>query len=287
MRNTINALRVIYRQAEHEGEVVTNPTAGLSLPAVDKHAPSFVPADAVEALLAVLPVRDRAIWATAFYAGLRLGELRGLRCCDVDRSKRVIRVRNSEDAVAGTIDPKSEAGRRTVPIPGELANIMDKYDAYLEERLGRSLSEDERYFPGLPTGRFCPKSLVERADKCWEAAGLQPVRLHGARHTYASLMIDSGANAKELCTYMGHGSIKETFDRYGHLFPGNEAATAARLDAYLERARGARVPKVFPASRPRPRSPLPKRDTASDHSYFKTGRGWQPHSWIVRFLAAP
>jgi len=49
---------------------------------------------------------------------------------------------------------------------------------------------------------------------------------------------------------MGHGTIKETFDRYGHLFPGNEAATAARLDAYLaERATGARVPKGVPDER--------------------------------------
>jgi integrase len=49
-------------------------------------------------------------------------------------------------------------------------------------------------------------------------------------------MIAAGVNAKALSTYMGHGSITITFDRYGHLMPGNEAEAANLLDAYLARA---------------------------------------------------
>ena len=48
-------------------------------------------------------------------------------------------------------------------------------------------------------------------------------------------MIAAGVNAKALSTYMGHASITITLDRYGHLFPGNEAEAADLLDAYLER----------------------------------------------------
>jgi hypothetical protein len=43
------------------------------------------------------------------------------------------------------------------------------------------------------------------------------------------------AIAKQLCTLMGHASITQTLDRYGHLFPGSEGEAAAALDAYLER----------------------------------------------------
>ena len=57
-----------------------------------------------------------------------------------------------------------------------------------------------------------------------------------ARHTYASLMIAAGVNAKALSTYMGHANISITLDRYGHLMPGNEAGAATLLDAYLDRA---------------------------------------------------
>jgi integrase len=232
VRNTINAVRVIYRQAVRDGELSTNPTTGLELPAVDKHEPRFVAAKIVSAMLEALPIRDRAIWATAFYAGLRRGELWGVRRGNVDRGEGIIRVRHGEDAMEGRIDPKSDAGIRLVPIPGQLAEILDEYDAYLLDK-GRPLGEDDRYFPGERSDRFSHSALIERAQKHWTATDLEAVGLHDARHTYASLMIAAGVNAKALCTYMGHSSIQVTFDRYGHLFPGNEAEAAALLDAYL------------------------------------------------------
>lgn len=79
-------------------------------------------------------------------------------------------------------------------------------------------------------------SLYRRADRAWSAAGLADrLRLHQARHTYASFMIAAGVNAKALATFMGHSSIKVTFDLYGHLMPGTEAEAAALLDAFLDR----------------------------------------------------
>jgi len=72
-----------------------------------------------------------------------------------------------------------------------------------------------------------------------EAAGLDRITLHECRHTFASLMIAAGVNAKALSEYMGHANISITFDRYGHLMPGNEAEAAVLLDAYLARAKEA------------------------------------------------
>ncbi len=69
-------------------------------------------------------------------------------------------------------------------------------------------------------------------------AGLQPIGLHEARHTFASILIAAGVNAKALSTYLGHSSIQITLDRYGHLMPGNEDEAVALVDAYLERATG-------------------------------------------------
>jgi len=79
--------------------------------------------------------------------------------------------------------------------------------------------------------------MYRRADRAWEAQALGRLRLHQARHTYASFMIAAGVNAKALSSFMGHSSIKVTFDLYGHLMPGTEAEAAALLDTYL----GARV----------------------------------------------
>ncbi len=59
---------------------------------------------------------------------------------------------------------------------------------------------------------------------------------HECRHTFASLMIAAGVNAKALSTYMGHAQIAITRDRYGQLMPGNEDEPAALLDGYLARS---------------------------------------------------
>ena len=76
-----------------------------------------------------------------------------------------------------------------------------------------------------------------RAEKAWYTAGLTSITLHEARHTYASLLIAAGVSSKAVSTYMGHASITITLDRYGHLFPGNEAEAADLLDGYLAKQR--------------------------------------------------
>ena len=84
------------------------------------------------------------------------------------------------------------------------------------------------------TQPFSDSGYRTRASRVWTKAGLTPLGFHEARHTYASLMIASGANAKTISTMMGHSSITITLDLYGHLFPGAEAEAAAMLDAYLQ-----------------------------------------------------
>jgi len=85
-------------------------------------------------------------------------------------------------------------------------------------------------------------SVRARALGAWDKAEpkREPIGLHEARHTFASLMIAAGVNAKALATFMGHASITITLDRYGHLFPGSEDEAAELLDAYLERTQAAR-----------------------------------------------
>jgi Phage integrase family len=83
------------------------------------------------------------------------------------------------------------------------------------------------------------ENLQDRADTAWAKAGLERITPHECRHTFASLMIAAGVNAKALSTFMGHANISITLDRYGHLMPGSEAEAAGLLDAYLaaDRAR--------------------------------------------------
>jgi site-specific recombinase XerC len=62
----------------------------------------------------------------------------------------------------------------------------------------------------------------------------RPATPHACRHTFASLMIAAGVNAKALSTFIGHAKIGITLDRYGHLMPGSEAEAAGLLNVYLD-----------------------------------------------------
>jgi integrase len=77
--------------------------------------------------------------------------------------------------------------------------------------------------------------MIGRARTAWKAAELEPIGLHAARHTAASVMIAAGVNVKALSEFLGHSSITTTFDRYGHLLPGSLSEAATLLDAFLER----------------------------------------------------
>jgi integrase len=231
VRNSLMPLRAIYRQALALDEVAVNPTAGVQLPAVrGKRERIASPAEA-EQLIAALPQRDRAVWATAMYAGLRSGELQALTDELVDLDSNVLRVQWSWHPKKGRVAPKSRSGRRTVPVPAALRKHL------LEHRLARGRRGG--LFFGRPDGRpFSNQSLSQMATRHWRKARLEPIGLHECRHTFASLMIAAGVNAKALSTFLGHASVTITLDRYGHLFPGSEQEAAGLLDSDLERSVG-------------------------------------------------
>ena len=227
IRNSIKPLQAIYRRARSREGVTINPTHDLELPAArPKQVEIVAPAVAAQ-LLAAAPAEDRALWATALYAGLRYGELRALRWGAVDLAGGTIRVEESWDPKAGAIDPKTQTSRRTTPLPGLLRDFLIDHKLKADDDAAGALvfGADDRPFQAAV--------IYRRADRAWRNAGLGRLRLHQARHTYASFMIAAGVNAKALSSFMGHSSIKVTFDLYGHLMPGTEAEAAALLDGFL------------------------------------------------------
>lgn len=230
IRNALMPLRVIFRRAVEDGDLAVNPCARLRLPAVRGRRERIASPEEAQRLLAALPERDRPVWATALYAGLRHGELMALRWEDVDLAAGVIRVKRAYDAKSRVeVEPKSRAGRRTVPIVGALRDVLTDHKARQRRGDGIVFGSSE----GTP---FQPSSVWRRARAAWKSASLEPIGLHEARHTFASVLIASGVNAKAITAYMGHASIETTFDLYGKLMPGSEAEAAALVDSYLARA---------------------------------------------------
>jgi integrase len=198
VHNALDSLRCVYRRAIRQGIVAVDPCAGLELEkAAEREIRIPSPAEA-GALLDALPDEQRALWATAAYAGLRHGELRALRVSDIDLGDDG--VRRGWDDVEGEQPPKSEKSKRDVVLLDPLAPILR---AHLV-RTGRRGSDlvfgetAETPFPGTSTRR--------RAQSAWRAENrrresrdeppLQPLGFHDLRHVFASVLIASGANRR-------------------------------------------------------------------------------------------
>lgn len=248
VQNSLDPLRVIYRRAIRRDLVSTDPTKELELRRPSGRRERIASPDEARTLLDALPVEDRALWATALYGGLRRGELRALRWSDIDLEGRVIRVERGWDQEEGEQDGKSKAARRTVPIIGRLAPILAAH------KLATGRDGDALVFGAEAERSFDPSTIRRRALAAWgwrqgpnpkkrggprtvllrtRDDALEPIGLHEARHTFASLMIAAGCNAKALSKIMGHATIGITFDTYGHLMRGGEDEARERVDLYL------------------------------------------------------
>jgi hypothetical protein len=168
-------LRVIFRRARRQ--IPVNPTAGLEIVAARKKPRRIVAPDVAAKMIAALPVEDRALRATAFYAGLRNGELQALKVEDIELFEEgrwgLIHVRRGWDKVEGVQEPKSTAGVRSVPVCEQLYENLDEHLL----RLGWS--------EGLTFGRM---RLLRTATAASESGQRAPARTRSCSQATCSSM---------------------------------------------------------------------------------------------------
>jgi Phage integrase family len=108
----------------------------------------------------------------------------------VDLAAGLISVECSWDQKQGPVEPKSAAGFRRTPIAAVLRDYL------VQHRVTQDKDKRALVF-GLTDGApFSPSTVAQRAERAWRAGGLEPVTLHECRHTFATLMIAAGVNAK-------------------------------------------------------------------------------------------
>lgn len=205
-----------------------NPLVGVKPPRVEAEPMRFLTHGEVAVLADSIDPRYRSLVLVAAYSGLRAGELMALRRHHVDLLRRTIQVVEQVQHLDGQYaisPPKSSAGRRSVSLPRMVAEELDDHLRSLEEQ-----SADALVFPAPGGGYLVVQNFRKRT---WlpavKTAGLAPLRVHDFRHTCASLAIVAGADVKVLQRMLGHASAALTFDRYGHLLPGQAESVADRL----------------------------------------------------------
>ncbi|GAA1612417.1 hypothetical protein GCM10009733_005570 [Nonomuraea maheshkhaliensis] len=177
---------------------------------------------------AITPRYRLAVWL-GFGLGLREGEALGLTEARVEFLKRRIRI--EQQAQRGTlVELKTKASRRTLPVDdGVLAEIAGHMQRYSPGPEGVLITNRIRKIPRRSSFGDCWREAVEKA-------GLpKGTRFHDLRHYYASTLIAANLNPKSIQRRLGHATIAETFDTYGHLFPDDEDLGRGAIDAKIEK----------------------------------------------------
>jgi len=238
--NAIMPLRVIVRYARRHEGLIANPTEDLDLPEPGGRRERAETAAVAAELIEALPDNETALFACAFYAGLRRGELRALRVRHLrgldGQSVGVITVEHSWDDKDGEVAPKSKAGAREVPMPETLRRILVDYMA----RTGRT--GDDFIFGRTASSVFRSQTVANRTAKAWTAANVKrsaqgltplvPITLHECRHSYSSFLDAAGISEARADRYMGH-SNRTVAARYRHQLDGQLAEDAKTLERYL------------------------------------------------------
>jgi integrase len=200
----------------------------------------------VTALAQAIDPRFRALVLVAAYAGLRWGELVGLRVKRVDLLHQRITVAEQATEIDGHFTwgpPKTEAGRRTVTLSAVAAAALVEHLATYSQP-----GPDGLVFTSTEGGLLRRSNFNRRVWRpATRAVGVEGLRFHDLRHTSATLSIAAGASTRELMARMGHSSSAAAL-RYQHVMAGRDAAIAAALDALIEAASAlAETPPAAPS----------------------------------------
>lgn len=189
--------------------------------------------------------RFKVICNTLLASACRINELLALEIHDLDIETNEIVVNktlmwkraNKKLGLKGEMvckpTPKTDAGNRRIPVPNEiivtLVNFHNEMNAYFEKH---GLPKSDLIFPTIYGNYMCDRNERATLKKRLSSLGLPDYGFHLFRHTHASLMLNAGANWKELQIRMGHKSITTTMDTYAELAPKQKFRA---VDIYLDK----------------------------------------------------
>lgn len=257
----LRALSAILANAQDIGAVGQNVAAGIKATKSKREGrdkPRITPPDRsdLKKMIAACSDNERPFMLTAILTGLRSSELRGLRWQDIDLAAGTITVCQRADQWGEIGPPKSEAGKRTIPVPPELVSELKKWKLRSpHSKLGLAFPSTtgtpqrhnnllrRTYFPlqvraGLGVPKIDSKGEVVRLPKKDDDGQVIPGEdgeivltgkygFHELRHAAASGWIANNIDLKRLQVWLGHATIQMTMDVYGHLL--NDAQKDAEL----------------------------------------------------------
>ena len=155
-----------------------------------------------------------------FWSGVRRGELLALRPSDFDFEKNSLSVSRNVvfiNSRAYLSSLKTDRSERQINIPDFLADMVKKYIQTQDIR------DNEFLF------YYLPSYLMEKIRLYSIKAGLKPIKIHGFRHSHASLLIEQGISPLLIAQRLGHKDVTTTLKYYAHLYPNKQKKLAKKL----------------------------------------------------------
>lgn len=205
------SLKGFFRYLLKERHIGRDPLSLFATPKQEKPLPVFLSIDDIFRLLGnlqgvdVLEIRDRAILEVLYSTGVRVSELVGLNWGDIDFRLGILRVLGKGSK------------ERIVPV-GEVAlQALRDYGVEHGKRWGRAAKGEAAVFLNRLGGRMTTRSVARAVEKHLRGTGI-PVRVgpHGLRHTFATHLLNNGADLRVIQELLGHASLSTT-QRYTHV----------------------------------------------------------------------
>ena len=202
------SIRSFFKFLIREGELVANPFEMLRTPKQDKKLPHFLSITEVDVLLktpdssTVIGLRDMAIMETLYSTGIRVSELVGLD-------------EGSIDFIAGMIKVQGKGKKeRLVPIGSPATKAINKYidsKSMSKKKEEKSVSRSETLFLNKYGGRLTARSVARSLDKYLKVSGINLLTSpHTFRHSFATHLLDKGADLRSVQEMLGHSSLSTT-----------------------------------------------------------------------------
>lgn len=208
-------LRSFYKFLVKRNHISSNPVMAVRTPRQEKKLPRFLEYEQVRRLLETPPMdswlgaRDRAIMETLYSTGIRVSELVALNMDDVDFLGEVVHIRGKG---------KKE---RIAPIGSSALQVIQYYMEFRNKRAQSNSNFDSRVlFVNKHGRRLSTRSVRRKMDKYLKMAGLDPaISPHTLRHSFATHMLNNGADLRSVQELLGHQSLSTT-QVYTHLTTG-------------------------------------------------------------------
>lgn len=207
----LSAVRTFFRFLYEEDRIPANPTRAVRAPRTEKRLPGHLSAADVKAVFEVAEARaaentlagarDLVILEMLYGSGLRLAELHGMNLEDMDLDGRLVRVRGKGSK------------ERIVPVSGSAVRAFERYEPRRSEALSGAGGKKDRSALLLNArgGRLSRRSIQESVHRAFEvAAGASGLSVHALRHSFATHLLEQGADLMAVKELLGHVSLSTT-----------------------------------------------------------------------------